>query len=99
MIGTKSIGNVTSKDTVSDEEEKVFTEIINKAGVKLTLFDRLEDAIEYSLGTTEKDDIVLLAGCQGMDHGAKVALDYIHEHNPSIEVKDLYKPLERRVAL
>lgn len=99
VIGTKSIGNVTSKDTVSDEEEKVFTEIINKAGVKLKLFDRLEDAIEYSLGTTEKDDIVLLAGCQGMDHGAKVALDYIHEHNPSIEVKDLYKPLERRVAL
>lgn len=34
-----------------------------------------------------------------MDHGAKIALDYIHEHNPNIEVKDLYKPLDRRVAL
>lgn len=99
VVGTKSIGNVTSKDTVSVDEEKIFSDIINKSGIKLTLFDRLEDAIEYSLNSTKKDDIVLLAGCQGMDRGAKIALDYIHEHNPNIDKMILYKPLNRRVTL
>lgn len=54
VVGTKSIGSVTSKDTVSEEEEKVFTDIINSSGIKLTLFDRLEDAIDYSLSLTKR---------------------------------------------
>lgn len=99
VIGTKSIGSVTSKDMVSDEEEKVFTEIIKAAGIKLTLFDKLEDAINYALKTTKEDDIVLLAGCQGMDKGARIALDYLHDIKPYINTEDLYKPIKNRASL
>lgn len=98
IIGTKSIGNVGIKDTVSEEEEKVFSEIVRAAGINLTIYDRLEDAIAYTLKETKNNDIVFLAGCQGMDHGAKIALDYIHEINPNIKVEDLYKPLVGRAS-
>lgn len=83
VIGTKSIDSVTSKDTVSEEEETVFKEIIKEAGIKLIIFDRLEEAINFTLKRTHKNDIVLLAGCQGMDNGAKIALDYINHTNQS----------------
>lgn len=98
IIGTKSIGNVTKKDTVSDQEEKVFADIIKAAGIKLTLFDKLEDAINYTLNSTKLNDIVLLAGCQGMDKGARIALDYLHSVKPSIKKEDLYKPLRSRAT-
>ncbi|WFA07950.1 UDP-N-acetylmuramyl-tripeptide synthetase [Tissierella sp. Yu-01] len=98
IVGTKSIGSVTSKDTVSEEEEKVFTDIIKSAGIKLTLFDKLDDAINYTLKKTNENDIVLLAGCQGMDNGAKIALDYIHQAKPTIRVEELYKPLRGRAS-
>lgn len=98
IIGTKSIGDVGKKDTVSEEEERVFSEIVKAAGIKLTIYDTLEDAITYTLKETKNDDIVFLAGCQGMDHGAKIALDYIHELNPSIKLEDLYRPLKGRAT-
>jgi UDP-N-acetylmuramoyl-L-alanyl-D-glutamate--2,6-diaminopimelate ligase len=98
IIGTKSIGSVTSKDTVTEEEEKVFTDIIKKAGIRLTIYDKLEDAINHTLKKTKENDIVLLAGCQGMDKGAKIALDYLHETKPYIEIDELYKPISGRAS-
>jgi len=98
IIATKSIGSVTNKDKVSDQEEKIFKEIIEKAGIKLHIFDTLKEAINYGLMTIEKDDVVLLAGCQGMDGGAKIALEYLHEMNPDLKMDELYKPLRSRVA-
>lgn len=98
IIGTKSIGNVTSKDTVTEEEVKVFSDIIKSAGIKLTIYDKLEDAINHTLKETKEDDIVLLAGCQGMDRGAKIALDYIHEARPYIKIEELYGPIKGRAS-
>lgn len=96
IVGTKSIGSVTSKDQVSLEEEKVFIEIIKAAGIKLTIYDKLEDAINHTLKETKENDIVFLAGCQGMDKGAKIALEYISNLRPDIKLEDLYRPLESR---
>lgn len=98
IVGTKSIGSVTLKDTVSPEEERVFSDIIKEAGIKLTIFDKLDDAINHTLNLTKENDIVFLAGCQGMDHGAKIALDFIHEIRPNVKYEDLYKPLINRAA-
>ena len=96
IVGTKSIGSVTSKDQVSLEEEKVFIEIIKAAGIKLTIYDKLEDAINHTLKETKENDIVFLAGCQGMDKGAKIALEYISNLRPDIKLEDLYRPLVSR---
>lgn len=98
IIGTKSIGNVTKRDTVKVEEEKVFEDIINSSGIKLNMYDRLEDAIGYAIKLAKEHDIVLLAGCQGMDMGAKIALDYIHGIKPEIKAEELYKPILKRAS-
>ncbi len=98
IIGTKSIGSVTKKDEVSSEEEKVFSDIIKSAGIKLTIYDKLEDAINHALRETKENDIVFLAGCQGMDKGARIALDYISGLRPDLKVEDLYKPLRSRAS-
>lgn len=98
IVATRSIGNVTDKDKVSNDEERVFKEIINESGLKLHLFDGLEEAIKYSLKDIEDGDVVLLAGCQGMDYGGEIALNYISEIRDDIDEKKLFAPLRRRVV-
>lgn len=98
IIATKSIDRVTAKDKVSEEEERVFKEIINKSGLKLHLFDSLEEALKYSLEDIKNNDVVLLAGCQGMDFGGEIALNYINQTRPDIDEEMLFAPLKRRVV-
>lgn len=98
IVATRSIGSITWKDQVTEEEEKVFREVLDEAGLEYTIYDTLEEAIRLVLEKSGKDDIVLLAGCQGMDRGAGVALGYIHEVNPQIDEEELFKPLKRRVS-
>lgn len=98
IIATRSIGNVTDKDKVSEDEEKVFKEIIDKSGLRLQLFDTIEEAIKYSLENIRKGDVVLLAGCQGMDYGGEIALNYLAETLKDIDEDKLFKPLKRRVV-
>lgn len=98
VIATKSTEVVTSKDLVTHKEESVFDEVMKKSGICVYKYERLDDAIKYALGKAEKNDIVLLAGTQGMDHGGKVALDYLHELRPEIPEEELYKPIKNRVV-
>lgn len=77
ITATKSVSHVTSKDKVSDEEERVFREVMAAANVKVNLYDELPDAIAHALGRAGKGDLVLLAGCQGMDPGAAIARELL----------------------
>lgn len=77
IIATKSISNVTRHDKVSFEEEKVFLETMEKASINVDLYDELEDAIVASLQNVQSQDLILFAGCQGMDDGAKIAYNLI----------------------
>lgn len=79
IIATKSISNVTHYDKVSSEEEKVFLEVMKKANISVILYDELEDAVKKSLEEVQKDDLILLAGCQGMDDGAKITQKILEE--------------------
>ena len=98
IIATKSIGDVTRKDIVSEEEEKVFNEIMEENGIKVIFFEELKDAIAYSLKDVGKGDIVMLAGCQGMDHGGRIALELVLEKKPELDREKLFKPLEDRTV-
>ena len=98
IIATRSIGSVTQKDKVSQEEEEAFKEVLDRSGLGYTIYDTLEEAIGITLERSGEDDIVLLAGCQGMDHGAGIALERIHKDNPHLDREALYKPLKKRVS-
>lgn len=79
VIATRSISNTTWKDEVTDEEVKAFLTTMEEANIKVHLFDELSDAIEKGLVTAKQNDLVLLAGCQGMDDGAKIALKKLNK--------------------
>ncbi|MBS4538806.1 UDP-N-acetylmuramyl-tripeptide synthetase [Clostridium sp. D2Q-11] len=98
IIVTLSKSHVTEKDKVTTEELSVFKEVMKKAGIKVYLHEELVDAIKQGLSQANDSDVVLLAGCQGMDYGAHTVLNLIHKMRPDINKTLLYKPLVNRVA-
>ncbi len=98
VIATLSRSHVTEKDVVSEEELAVFKEVMDEAGIEVKLHEELPDAINEGLSEAKEGDVVLLAGCQGMDYGAKLALEQLEGILPEVDKKKLYQPLEKRVA-
>lgn len=98
VIATLSRSHVTQKDVVSDNELAVFNEVMNEAGINVRLYEELPDAIEHSLSEVTEGDLLLLGGCQGMDFGAKLALEQLETIRPNMDKKKLFQPLEKRVA-
>ncbi|MFD2117092.1 Mur ligase family protein [Paenibacillus yanchengensis] len=72
LIATKSVSHVTDKDVVTDEELAVFLQVMEKANINVTLYDELPTAIDAALAETGNGDLLLLAGCQGMDPAASI---------------------------
>lgn len=99
VIATLSKSHVTWKDVVTPEELDSFKEVMDKAGIKVYLFDELPDATAKALKEVEKDDIILLSGCQGMDPGAQIALSQLHKMRPDIDEDELFESIKDRVAV
>ncbi|NLY43135.1 MAG: UDP-N-acetylmuramoyl-L-alanyl-D-glutamate--2,6-diaminopimelate ligase [Clostridiaceae bacterium] len=98
IIATLSRSHVTDKDVVQDEEIEAFQEVMRDAGIKVYLYEELPDAIAHALSTVEKGDVMLLAGCQGMDCGARIALEQLSKLRPSMDKERLFEPLVKRIA-
>jgi UDP-N-acetylmuramoyl-L-alanyl-D-glutamate--2,6-diaminopimelate ligase len=73
IVATKSVSHVTDKDKVTEAETQAFMETMSNAGIEVRLYDELPDAIADALSRAGRGDLVLLAGCQGMDPGAEIA--------------------------
>lgn len=98
VIATTSNGHVTEKDLVTAEEKAVFEAVMSEAGIKTVLVDELPEAIARGLSRTRAGDVLLLAGCQGMDHGARLCLEQIHRRHPHLEQEKVFGALQNRVA-
>ncbi|MGP4059438.1 Mur ligase family protein [Halobacillus sp. H74] len=98
VIATVSHSHVSEKDAVKEEELRVFQEMMGEAGIRVDLYKELDDAIHHALSEVEKEDVVLLAGCQGMDPGAQIALEQLNKTRPEMDEEKLFKPLKNRVA-
>ncbi len=98
VIATTSSSHVSEKDIVSTEERQVFEEAINEAGIKVEIYEQLPDAIARGLSETENGDVLLLAGCQGMDYGASICLEQIHGSRPDLPRAKIFAALKNRVA-
>ena len=79
LVATRSVSHVTAKDCVTDEEVRVFMDTMAAAGVRVRLYDELPDAISDAISRTGRGDLLLLAGCQGMDPGAAIALKLLED--------------------
>ncbi len=105
---TTSEDYVTPKDIVTPEELDCVEDVLQRAGIKTTVYSSLKEALYRTIDNAQPDDLILLGGCQGMDPAAKVVLEYILQkelsrENLSLEEKQSYKdrilsPLSNRVA-
>ncbi len=98
LIVTESLGCVGENDTVSPEEKEAFLSLLDREGVKYKLVEPLEEAIGLSLENISPGDVMLLAGCQGMDCAAHIILPKIAANLPENSQKEVLELLKNRVA-
>lgn len=98
IIATTSSSHVGEKDLVTKEELNVFKEVMIESGLKTTIYKELPEAIAAGLSGMGKNDVLLLAGCQGMDYGASVCLEQIHNLKPHLPKATVFAALKNRVA-
>ncbi len=98
IIATTSRSDVTEKDIVTAEELAVYRKVMQNAGIKTIVIEELPAAIATGLSRLESGDVLLLAGCQGMDPGAHLALEQVHHLLPHLPREQIYAALENRVA-
>lgn len=95
---TKSIHHVSKKDKVTDAELDIFLKIMDEGDIKVNIYEDLKESIEDTVDKIKPDDLLLLAGCQGMDYGCNIFLDVMANKKENVDLEKLYKPLETRVA-
>ena len=98
IYATLSRDTVTWKDEVSDEERDIFLKIMKENNIKVHLFDTLKEAVETVIDIAQKDDVVMFAGCQGMDKAGRIGLNYILEKNNSYDREEILFPLKDRIV-
>lgn len=98
VILSLSETHVVEKDQVMPEELAVFEKKMEEAGIEIELYKEMPDALESSLKKAQKGDLILLAGAQGMDFGAKYILNRLVEIRPDLDKETVLEPLKERVA-
>ena len=98
IYATLSRDTVTWKDEVSDEERDIFLKIMKENNIKVHLFDTLKEAVETVIDIAKKDDVVMFAGCQGMDKAGRIGLNYILKKNNSYDREEILFPLKDRIV-
>ena len=96
IFSTSSEETVTWKDKVSLEEKEVFFKIMDENNISVKHFERLDDAINGIVDKLEKNDLLLLAGCQGMDPGGRVLLENLTQNMSEEDKIEVMKILEGR---
>lgn len=98
VIATTSNSHVTEKDVVTPEEIRAFAQEMEAAGIQYELYRELPDAIAAALSRVQPGDVLLLLGCQGMDYGAGICLEMIHQRYPHLDREKVFQALQNRVA-
>ena len=98
VIATASRSHTDEKDFVTEEELEVYREVMASAGVKTTIMEELPEALALGLSRLKPGDVMLMAGCQGMDHGARLVLEQIYQKHPHLPREEIFGALQNRVA-
>ncbi|MDO5028268.1 MAG: Mur ligase family protein [Bacillota bacterium] len=96
IYSSSSSETVSWKDEVSPEEKAVFDQVMKDNGIKVVHFDRLDQACYNVLDQVEDGDLLLLAGCQGMDPGGRIVLEKLTENMDQEKRSDILKVLDGR---
>ncbi|MCE5214837.1 MAG: Mur ligase family protein [Methanobacterium sp.] len=67
LIITSSQEVVDDANRVLTSEKKVFTDVMDDNGLYYVFFEKLGDALKFTMEKSQKTDTILLIGAQGMD--------------------------------
>ncbi|WP_234976051.1 Mur ligase family protein [Urinicoccus timonensis] len=93
FIASLSQDCVSQKDRVHDEERQIFLKVMEEEKIQVELMDQLEDALNQALEFVEDGDLLLLAGCQGMDHAGFLLTK---NSNPRLNQEELSQRVQGR---
>lgn len=97
VIATTSQDVVEEHDIVSDDERTVFQQCMDDNKCTYEMVDSLEEAVITALDSAEEGDVILLAGCQGMDAGGRLLLQEMAKRDPNHE-EELMAPVANRIT-
>lgn len=98
FVATKSMFHVTEKDIVTQEEIDVFEQSMKCCNRTVPIYDDLEEAIVTTLREVQAGDVVLLAGCQGMDSGGKIILQHLAKGKSEKEREQIMDSVKNRIC-
>lgn len=98
FYATRSEEVVSSKDVVTDSELAAFSEVMKEAGYDVPVVDDLKSAIAKVWDQVGEHDVFLLAGCQGMDHGAKYVWETLAEQSEGEDKTYWLNKIENRIC-
>ena len=98
FYATRSEEVVSSKDVVTDSELAAFSEVMKDAGYDVPVVDDLKSAIAKVWDKVGEHDVFLLAGCQGMDHGAKYVWESLADQSEGEEKTYWLNKIENRIC-
>lgn len=98
VMATLSRDQVGKKDEVSAQELEIYQKVLKSYDIDCPIYDTLEEAIYQVLSFAEEGDIVLLAGCQGMDQGAQFVMKYLLEKNLVDHVEEFTSRIKNRIC-
>lgn len=98
LAATLSKDIVGEKDRVTDEELMVFKNILKENNIDCKIYDTLEDAVNNSIDLLNSEDVLLLAGCQGMDKGAKFVKKKLLRENKVKDIQGFSHRIDSRIC-
>ncbi|NLY19813.1 MAG: UDP-N-acetylmuramoylalanyl-D-glutamate--2,6-diaminopimelate ligase [Tissierellia bacterium] len=98
ILATSSVDTVGPKDTVSSDEYDIFMKIMGEADIEIDYHDRLDETVKQALSEVNDGDILLLAGCQGIDPAGRMALEFLAEGKDEDTRKIILDPIKDRVC-
>ena len=98
LSATLSKEIVKEKDKVTEDELNIFKKILNENNIKCKIYDTLEEAINSSIDLLNNGDVLLLAGCQGMDKGAKFVKEKLLRENKVKDIQEFSQRIDSRIC-
>lgn len=98
LMATLSQDQVSKKDEVSQSELEVFQQVLSQNHRECPVYSTLEESITQIISAAEEGDIILLAGCQGMDKGAQFVMNYLLAKNMVNNVEEFSSRIQNRIC-
>ena len=98
LSATLSRDIVTEKDRVTDEELDIFKKTLENHHVTCKIYEHLGEAIDEAIDRLHPDDVLLLAGCQGMDKGAGFVEKKLLRENKVKDIEGFTKRIDERIC-